>query len=86
MSVVYLSGTLSSPKAGLLSARYGRGKVLISALSLMLAGVLLTVFSAISLIAAGLVLVAAGFFAGHSVASSWIGRRAKTAKGQASSQ
>ena len=26
-----------------------------------------------------------GFFAGHSVASSWVGRRAKRARGQASS-
>lgn len=86
MSVVYLSGTLSSPKAGMLSARYGRAKVLLSALLMMMSGVVLTLFSNVWVIAAGLIMVAAGFFAGHSVASSWIGIRAMTAKGQASSQ
>ncbi len=34
---------------------------------------------------AGMLLFSAGFFAAHSVASSWIGPRAKRAKGQASS-
>ena len=37
------------------------------------------------LIFAGMLLFSAGFFAAHSVASSWIGPRAKRAKGQASS-
>lgn len=32
-----------------------------------------------------MMLFTAGFFAAHSVASSWIGRRARRAKGQASS-
>ena len=39
----------------------------------------------LAVIFAGMLLFSAGFFAAHSVASSWIGPRAKRAKGQASS-
>lgn len=86
LSVVYLTGTWSSPKAGLMTARFGRAPVLIGFLGLMLAGLLLTLFQALWLIILGLLLFAAGFFAAHSVASSWIGPRARRAKGQASAQ
>lgn len=85
LSVVYLMGTYSSPKAGLLSTRYGPGPVLMGAIGMMLAGILLTGFSPVPVILAGMVLVTGGFFAAHSVASAWIGRRARRAKGQASS-
>ena len=84
LSVVYVSGTWSSPKAGLMTARFGRAPVLIGFLGLMLAGLLLTLFQALWLIILGLLLFAGGFFAAHSVASSWIGPRARRAKGQAS--
>lgn len=84
LSVVYLTGTWSSPKAGLMTARFGRAPVLIGFLGLMLAGLLLTLFQALWLIILGLLLFAGGFFAAHSVASSWIGPRARRAKGQAS--
>ena len=83
LSVVYLTGTWSSPKAGLMTARFGRAPVLIGFLGLMLAGLLLTLFQALWLIILGLLLFAGGFFAAHSVASSWIGPRARRAKGQA---
>ncbi len=85
LSVVYLTGTWSSPKAGLMTARFGRAPVLLGFLGLMLAGLLLTLFSALWLVILGLLLFAAGFFAAHSVASSWIGPRARRAKGQAAS-
>ena len=68
-----------------MTARFGRAPVLIGFLGLMLAGLLLTLFQALWLIILGLLLFAGGFFAAHSVASSWIGRRAVKAKGQASS-
>ncbi|CCJ75314.1 Permeases of the major facilitator superfamily [Cronobacter muytjensii 530] len=51
----------------------------------MLCGLLLTLLSSLWLIFAGMLLFSAGFFAAHSVASSWIGPRARRAKGQASS-
>lgn len=85
LSVVYLIGSWSSPKAGVMTARYGRGPVMLTATAIMLSGLLLTLFSAVWTILTGMVLFTAGFFAAHSVASSWIGPRARRAKGQASS-
>ncbi len=85
LSVAYLTGTWSSPKAGALSVRYGRGPVMISFTGIMLLGLLLTLLPSLWVIFAGMLLFSAGFFGAHSVASSWIGHRAKRAKGQASS-
>ena len=84
LSVVYLAGSWSSPKAGIMTSRFGRGPVMIGFTLLMLAGLLLTLSSQLWLIVVGMVLFAGGFFAAHSVASSWIGIRARRAKGQAS--
>ena len=44
----------------------------------------LTLFDHLLLILAGIVAVTFGFFGGHSIASSWVGSRAVTAKAQAS--
>lgn len=85
LSVVYLTGSWSSPKAGAMTARFGRGPVMLSAIAIMLVGLLITVLSPIWIILAGMMLFTAGFFAAHSVASGWIGPRARRAKGQASS-
>ncbi|MBN7766590.1 MFS transporter [Pectobacterium brasiliense] len=85
LSVVYLTGSYSSPKAGALTARYGRGPVLSVAILLMLAGLGMTALSPLFAIFGGMMLFTSGFFAAHSVASSWIGQRARRAKGQASS-
>jgi len=85
LSVAYLTGTWSSPKAGAMTARFGRGPVMLGFTGIMLCGLLLTLFSSLWLIFAGMLLFSAGFFAAHSVASSWIGPRARRAKGQASS-
>ncbi|MBN3133130.1 MFS transporter [Pectobacterium brasiliense] len=85
LSVVYLTGSYSSPKAGALTARYGRAPVLSVAILLMLAGLGMTALSPLFAIFGGMMLFTAGFFAAHSVASSWIGQRARRAKGQASS-
>ncbi|MEN4767768.1 MFS transporter [Duffyella gerundensis] len=85
LSVVYLTGSWSSPKAGALTAKYGRGPVMLGATAIMFCGLLITAFSSIWLILVGMMLFAAGFFAAHAVASGWIGARARRAKGQASS-
>lgn len=84
LSVVYLTGTWSSPKAGLLTLRFGRGKVLTGSIIIMFAGLLITVIPSVWIILFGMMLFSGGFFAAHSVASSWIGIRARRAKGQAS--
>jgi YNFM family putative membrane transporter len=85
LSVVYLAGIYSSAKIGSLADRHGRRKVFWMALVLMFAGLLLTLFSPLALVIIGMLMFTFGFFGAHSVASSWIGRRATKAKGQASS-
>ncbi len=52
---------------------------------LMLGGLGLTLFDVLATILPGMLLFTFGFFGAHSVASSWIGRRATQARGQASS-
>ncbi|TVT83243.1 MFS transporter [Pseudomonas sp. H3(2019)] len=85
LSVVYLSGIYSSAKIGALADKLGRRKVLWATIMLMLAGLALTLFTPLALVIIGMLIFTFGFFAAHSVASSWIGRRATKAKGQASS-
>ncbi len=85
LSVVYLSGIYSSAKVGALADRLGRRKMLWATIALMLAGLLLTMATPLWLVILGMLVFTFGFFGAHSVASSWIGRRALKAKGQASS-
>lgn len=85
LSVVYLSGIYSSAKVGALADKLGRRKMLWATIALMLAGLLLTMATPLWLVIVGMLVFTFGFFGAHSVASSWIGRRALKAKGQASS-
>jgi YNFM family putative membrane transporter len=85
LAVVYLSGIYSSAQVGSLADRLGRGKVLWVVIGLMLAGLILTLFDALPAVLLGMLIFTFGFFGAHSVASSWVGRRAKQARGQASS-
>ncbi|MBV4486296.1 MFS transporter [Pseudomonas sp. SWRI153] len=85
LSVVYLSGIYSSARIGSLADKMGRRKVLWATIALMFAGLALTMFTSLLLVIVGMLVFTFGFFAAHSVASSWIGRRALRAKGQASS-
>ena len=82
---IYLIGTFSSAWMGHLAGKLGRRKVLWTTFALMLAGVLLTLASSLWLIMPGIAAVTFGFFGGHSIVSSWVGRRAGAAKAQASS-
>ncbi|MGW0550862.1 MFS transporter [Streptomyces altiplanensis] len=82
--LVYLVGTVSSAAAGKLVARMGRRGALYLAVSTTTAGLLLSVADALGAVLAGLVLITAGFFAGHAVASSSVSRTAKTGRAQAS--
>lgn len=81
---VYLVGVFTSTWAGRLTGRWGRRRVLWPALVVMLAGVALTLCTSLVAVVVGVVLVTGGFFAGHSVASSWVARRAEEARAQAS--
>jgi YNFM family putative membrane transporter len=82
---IYLVGTFSSAWMGHMAGKLGRRKVLWTAFALMLAGVTLTMLHPLPLIILGIVAVTFGFFGGHSIVSSWVGRRAGAAKAQASS-
>jgi YNFM family putative membrane transporter len=82
---IYLIGTFSSAWMGHLAGRLGRRKVLWTAFALMLAGVGLTVATPLPLVLLGIVALTFGFFGGHSIASSWVGRRAGAAKAQGAS-
>jgi YNFM family putative membrane transporter len=44
LSVAYLTGTWSSPRAGAMTAKYGRGPVMVASIAIMLSGLLLTLF------------------------------------------
>jgi YNFM family putative membrane transporter len=51
----------------------------------MLVGTLLTLGNSLLLIVLGVGIFTCGFFSAHAIASSWVGRRARTARAQASS-
>jgi MFS transporter, YNFM family, putative membrane transport protein len=79
----YLAGTWASTAAGRLGDRWGRRRVLWPAVLLALAGGWLTLPGRLPAVLGGLVVVTAGFFAAHSLASSWVGRRASMLPGGA---
>jgi YNFM family putative membrane transporter len=84
MSAMYLLGIFSSVWAGRLADRLGRRNVLWLVMALMLGGLLLTLSNALVVIVLGVGLFTFGFFASHSVASSWVGRRAQAPQALAS--
>ena len=83
-SALYLLGIYSSVWAGRLADRLGRRNVLWLVMSIMVAGLLLTLPNSLVAIIAGMGLFTFGFFASHSVASSWVGRRAQAPQALAS--
>jgi MFS transporter, YNFM family, putative membrane transport protein len=84
ISVLYLLGIFSSVWAGRRADRLGRRHVLWTVMGTMLAGLLLTLAHNLVAIVAGMAVFTFGFFASHSIASSWVGRRARTQQALAS--
>ncbi|GAX55618.1 MFS transporter [Streptomyces olivochromogenes] len=82
--LVYLVGTVSASTAGRLVARLGRRGSLYLAGGTTTAGLLLSLVDSLPLVLLGLVLITAGFFAGHAVASSSVSHTAKQGRAQAS--
>jgi YNFM family putative membrane transporter len=82
--VIYLVGTASSAAAGRLEARLGRRGTLYLGIGTASAGLLLSLADSLATVAGGLVLITAGFFAGHAVASGSVSRTATTGRAQAS--
>jgi len=83
--LLYLLGMIASPVFGRLADQFGRSRMLAIATLLMLSGVLLSTLLFLWAMIGGLALITVGFFAGHSVASGWVGHLAPVAKGQAAS-
>ncbi|MBI5485118.1 MAG: MFS transporter [Deltaproteobacteria bacterium] len=83
--LVYMLGSFSSGMVGSLIHRFGRPFMIRLTLAVMLVGTLITLSEPLPLIVAGVGIFTCGFFCAHAIASSWVGRRASTAKAQASS-
>lgn len=84
LSLLYLLGIYSSMWAGKLGDRLGRRNVLWLVMGVMIAGLLITLHDSLPAVVLGVGLATFGFFASHSVASSWVGRRAKAPQALAS--
>ncbi|MEY9876491.1 YNFM family putative membrane transporter [Streptacidiphilus sp. MAP12-33] len=82
--VVYLVGTVTSAGSARIAARLGRRGALYAAITTTSAGLLLTLPESLPLTLLGLVLITAGFFTGHCVASAAVGRTATHDRAQAS--
>ncbi|WP_328728635.1 MFS transporter [Streptomyces griseoaurantiacus] len=81
--LVYLVGTVSASTTGRLVGRLGRRGALYLAGGTTAAGLLLSLADSLPLVLLGLVLITAGFFAGHAVASSAVSRTATHGRAQA---
>ncbi|MFC4492761.1 MFS transporter [Streptomyces ovatisporus] len=82
--VIYLVGTATSATAGKLNARLGRRGMLYVGIGTASTGLLLSLADSLAAVVAGLVLITAGFFAGHAVASGSVSRTATEGRAQAS--
>ncbi|PUB26083.1 putative MFS family arabinose efflux permease [Promicromonospora sp. AC04] len=81
--LAYLAGTWSSARTGRLVVRHGRRRVLIVSTGVMVVGVVATLSAWLPLVLAGLVVLTAGFFGAHAVASGWTPVAAPQARTQA---
>ena len=72
ISITYLAGIYSSPRAAAWSRKFGRYKVLAAMLCTMLFGLALMLIDNLALVFIGLLIFTFSFFAAHSTASSWV--------------
>jgi YNFM family putative membrane transporter len=82
--VIYLVGTAASATAGRLNAKLGRRGTLYLGIGTASVGLLVSLADSIVAVVAGLVLITAGFFAGHAVASGSVSHTATHGTAQAS--
>ena len=83
--LVYLLGSFSSSMVGRQVERFGRSRMLFLTMGTMGLGALLTLSASVSAIVVGVAIFTCGFFGAHTIASSWVGSRAHTARAQAAS-
>ena len=82
--IVYTVGTFSSTWMGMLADQYGKKKLIQVSLVILLLGACITLDTSLWVKIIGIAVFTFGFFAGHSIASSWVGQLAKQNKAQAS--
>lgn len=85
MFLAYLAGTWASSRAGADATRYGRKRVLLASVTVMMLGIAMTLSDNVIAVLVGLVVATAGFFGAHSTAAGWTGQAAPVGKAQASS-
>lgn len=83
--LVYMLGSFSSSMIGGQVERFGRTRMLFLTIGTMLFGAAVTTSSDVGSIVTGIAIFTCGFFGAHTIASSWVGSRAKTARAQAAS-
>lgn len=81
--LAYLAGTAASRIAGGLATRRGRRGVLLVSVGVMGVGALVTLHPSLVLVVVGLVVLTAGFFGVHGVASGWAGALPEHGRSQA---
>ena len=81
--LVYLLGSFSSSMVGRQVERFGRSRMLFLTLGTMMLGALVTLSQEVTGMVAGIGIFTGGFFGAHTIASSWVGSRARTARAQA---
>ena len=81
--LLYILGSISSAWFGALAGRVGRRRVFWMPVVLLIAGVAITAAAPLWLIVLGIAVTTVGFFGAHSIASAWVGRRARANRGQA---
>ena len=72
ISIAYLSGIYSSPRAASWSNRFGRGRILVAMLCMMMFGLWLMLIPSLVVVLIGLLIFTFSFFAAHSTSSSWV--------------
>ena len=72
ISIAYLSGIYSSPRAASWSRKFGRDKVLAVMFLTMILGLWIMLLPSLWLILIGLLIFTFSFFAAHSTSSSWV--------------
>jgi YNFM family putative membrane transporter len=82
--LVYLLGSFSSAWIGGLAGRLGPSRVLWMPIAVLAAGIALTTARPLAPVLCGLAIFTGAFFAAHSTASGWVGRRATRDRAQAS--
>ena len=82
--LVYLAGIVASPLVGSYADRVGRRRMLALMIASLVLGSVLTLVHGMALLVVGVGAITFGFFGAHSLASTWLTRRAGVAKGQAS--